>query len=81
MGVAMAGTGPLAFGVAAGEVSADRRGGAFGAMFSARTLAIAVGSSAGGVLTGWIGVRGLMALSGLLVLVALVAFRRMGRER
>ena len=52
MGVALAGTGPLAFGLAAAEVSADRRGGAFGVVFSARTFAVAVGGATGGVIGG-----------------------------
>lgn len=76
MGVAMAGTGPLAFGLAAGEISAQRRGGAFGVVFSARTLAVAVGGISGGALSAVIGVRGLMLASGLLLLSAVLAFRR-----
>ncbi len=80
MGMSMAGTGPLAFGVAAAEVSVDRRGGAFGVVFSARTLAIAVGGTVGGLLTPWIGVRGLMLVNGTLVAVAVLAYLRAERR-
>ena len=81
MGVAMAGTGPLAFGLAAAEVAAERRGGAFGVVFSARTLAVAVGGMAGGALSAVIGVRGLMVLSMLMLLASVVAFRRQAASR
>ena len=46
LGAAVAGIGPLAFGLAAGQVEAGRRGGAFGVVFSARTAAVAVGGQA-----------------------------------
>ena len=75
-GAAMAGTGPLAFGLAAAEVAVERRGGAMGIMFSARTFAVAVGGALGGVLSGWIGVRGVMAVAAGAVLLALLRFRR-----
>jgi len=75
MGVGMAGVGPLAFGLAAGEVSVDRRGGAFGLVFSARTLAVAVGGTAGGLVYPFIGVRGVMLGSALIVAVAVAFFR------
>ncbi|MCP3914881.1 MAG: multidrug efflux MFS transporter [bacterium] len=78
-GAAMAGTGPLAFGLAAAEVAVERRGGAMGIMFSARTFAVAVGGAVGGVLSSWIGVRGLMAASAAAVLGALILFRRAER--
>lgn len=74
MGVGMSGIGPLAFGLAAGEASADRRGGAFGAVFSARTLAVAVGGIAGGYAYEYVGATGLMAASGVVVLAALSLF-------
>jgi len=76
MGVAMAGTGPLAFGLAASEVSIDRRGGAFGIVFSARTLAVAIGGSCGGYLSAVVGIRGVMLFSAVLVLVATAFYRR-----
>jgi MFS family permease len=80
MGLALAGTGPLAFGVAAGGTSVDRRGGAFGVVFSARTLSIAIGGTLGGALAGWIGIRGLMLGSAALVALALLMMR-LARER
>ncbi len=76
MGAAIAGAGPLAFGLAAAEVPSERRGGAFGVVFSARTLATAVGGVSGGLLSVWIGVRGLMAVSALLLLAVMLVFRR-----
>ena len=60
MGVGMAGIGPLAFGLAAGEASADRRGGAFGGVFSARTFAAAVGGISGGVLFDLVRLEGVL---------------------
>jgi len=75
MGVAMAGTGPLAFGVAAAETTVDKRGGAFGVVFSSRTLAVAVGGMAGGALATVVGVRGLLLLSGCVVGAALLVLR------
>jgi len=78
MGVGMAGTGPLAFGLAAGEASADRRGGAFGVVFSARTLAVAIGGSVGGLLYPWLGARGVLVGSNVLLVVALWAFLHQG---
>ncbi|MEZ6015287.1 MAG: MFS transporter [Planctomycetota bacterium] len=74
MGVGMSGIGPLAFGLAAGEASADRRGGAFGAVFSARTFAVAVGGIVGGVAYEYIGVRGLFYMSTAIIGLALFGF-------
>ncbi|MEO1698194.1 MAG: MFS transporter [Planctomycetota bacterium] len=76
MGVGMAGIGPLAFGLAAGEASADRRGGAFGVVFSARTFAAAVGGMSGGVLFDLVRLEGVLLLGSLLLVFALVGFRR-----
>lgn len=76
MGIGLAGIGPLAFGLAAGQARADRRGGAFGVVFSARTFAVAVGGTAGGALYTLLEARGLMLLGALLVVAALVVFRR-----
>jgi len=76
MGAAMAGIGPLAFGLAAAAVAVDRRGGAFGVIFSARTLAVAVGGSFGGVLSAQLGTRGLFAFAAALLAAALIAFAR-----
>jgi DHA1 family multidrug resistance protein-like MFS transporter len=75
MGVAMAGIGPLAFGLAAGQASQERRGGAFGVVFSARTFAVAVGGTVGGFLNPYIGIRGVMVLSGILLVGTVVLYR------
>jgi len=75
MGVGMAGIGPLAFGLAAGEASADRRGGAFGVVFSARTFAVALGGISGGLLYDLVALEGVIAISAGLLLVTLLFFR------
>lgn len=67
IGVAAAGSGPLAFGVAAAATASDRRGGAFGVVFSARALAVAISAMAGGWLSSLVGVRGLFMLGAALV--------------
>jgi DHA1 family multidrug resistance protein-like MFS transporter len=71
LGVVAAGSGPLAFGLAAAETSADRRGGAFGVVFSARAFAVSVSAMAGGWLSAWIGIRGLFVAGGLMVFLCL----------
>ncbi|MFT7679070.1 MAG: DHA1 family multidrug resistance protein-like MFS transporter [Planctomycetota bacterium] len=76
MGAALAGVAPLAFGLAATVTVADRRGGAFGAVFSARTLAVAVGGATGGALAGVLGVRAVMAISCVPVGLALYSFAK-----
>ncbi|MEM9799686.1 MAG: MFS transporter [Planctomycetota bacterium] len=75
MGIGMAGIGPLAFGLAAGEASADRRGGAFGVVFSARTFAVATGGMIGGALYEPLGARGVMLLAAVLLVGTLAMFR------
>ncbi len=75
MGIGMAGIGPLAFGLAAGEASVGRRGGAFGVVFSARTLAVATGGMIGGALYPVLGARGVMVMSALLLIATLGTFR------
>lgn len=74
MGIAMAGSGPLAFGMAAGEIAVDKRGGAFGVVFSARTLAVALGSMTGGLLASFLGIRGLMWLTAAMIGVSALFF-------
>ncbi len=76
MGLGMAGASPLTHGLAANEAAADRRGGAFGVIFSARTLAVAVGGTCGGQLFPWIGARGVMLGAGLTLVAALWFFQR-----
>lgn len=79
MGIAMAGTGPLAFGLAAAHTGAERRGGAFGVVFSARTLAVAVGASAGGWAASSIGVEGVMVAGAIIVAGFAWNFARAGK--
>ncbi len=76
LGATSSGTGPSAFGVAAEESPVERRGGAFGAVFSARALAISLGSMSGGWLTAVLGIRGTFVLGAGLVLVALLSWGR-----
>jgi DHA1 family multidrug resistance protein-like MFS transporter len=75
LGLVVAGAGPLAFGLAAAETSADRRGGAFGVVFSARAFAVSVSAMAGGWLSGLAGIRGLFVGGGLAVLLCLWTLR------
>lgn len=75
LGLAVAGAGPLAFGLAAAETSADRRGGAFGVVFSARALAVSVSAMLGGWLSAVTGIRGLFVAGGAMVLLCLWLLR------
>lgn len=59
-GAALAGTAACSFGLAAAETPVDRRGGAFGIVFSARTLAAAIAAPLGGWLAGKMGVPGVL---------------------
>ena len=68
LGFAVAGAGPMAFGVAAAATSAERRGGAMGLVFSARALAVSLSAGIGGWLSAYVGIPGLFALGGLVVL-------------
>jgi len=70
-GVAWAGSGPSAFGVAALETSPDQRGGAMGAVFSARALAVSLSAVLGGFLAALVGLRGLFLLSAVSLALAL----------
>jgi DHA1 family multidrug resistance protein-like MFS transporter len=74
-GAAMAGSAPLAFGVAAAESSASQRGGAIGVVFAARAFAIAVASMCGGALSVLVGVRGLFLGSAALLALSLLLLR------
>ena len=79
LGAGSAGAGPTTFGVAAAETPPHRRGGAFGAVFSSRALAVALSSVLGGVLATVVGIRGLFVLNAVVVAVFVVALRRGGR--
>ena len=79
LGVGMAGASPSSYGLAGEEVSADRRGGAFGVLFGARTLAMATSAWVGGYLARFLGVDGLFGLGALVILATLaVLVRRQG---
>ncbi|MDE0904119.1 MAG: MFS transporter [Planctomycetota bacterium] len=80
LGAAVAGIGPLAFGLAAGEVEAGRRGGAFGVVFSARTAAVAVGGVIGGGVGALLGVRAAFITAGLMVALGAGLFARSSRR-
>ncbi|MCE9595206.1 MAG: MFS transporter [Planctomycetes bacterium] len=80
LGAAMAGSGPLAFGVAAAESSTHGRGGAFGVVFAARCLAVAVAAILGGLGFAALGGRGLFIVSGALVLVSVAWYAPRARS-
>ena len=71
-------TNVTAFGVAATETRHDNRGGALGAVFSARTLAVSVGSFGGGALAAELGLRTLFVAVAGAIVVLLLAVRRPG---
>ena len=75
LGLAAAGSSPLAFGVAAAGTPVERRGGAFGVVFSARALAGALSAMAGGWISASIGVRGLFCVGALVVWSQLWRYR------
>jgi MFS transporter, DHA1 family, multidrug resistance protein len=81
LGAALAGSGPLAFGVAAAETPDERRGGAFGVVFSARALAISASAMLGGWLSGLLGMRGLFLGGGAAILLSLWWIAGLSRER
>ncbi len=75
IGATSAGSNAAAFGVAAVETRPENRGSAFGAVFSARALAVSLGAMVGGTLAAWIGIRGLFWVAGGTVGVALLIGR------
>jgi DHA1 family multidrug resistance protein-like MFS transporter len=76
LGGPVAGISPLAFGLAATEIAVERRGGAIGAVFSARTLALSTSAMAGGYLSRFVGIRGLFLCGAALVALSLINLRR-----
>ena len=76
LGLAASGSGPLAFGVAAAETAADRRGGAMGVVFSARAFAVSISAALGGLCAGHFGIRATFVLGGAVVLLAVLLLRR-----
>ncbi len=79
-GLTATGTTAASSGVAATETAPERRGGAFGAMFSARALALSLGSLCGGALASAVGVRRLFAAASVTIAVAILALRLRGRR-
>jgi len=75
LGFGLAGASPSSYGLAGEAVPEGRRGGAFGVLFGARTLALATSAWAGGYLERFLGLRGLFIAGGVAVLVALVVLR------
>lgn len=75
-GVAIAGSGPLAFGVAAQESTLAQRGGAMGLVFAARCWSVALSSMAGGAVAALVGVRGVFLLNALVLAGYLLLLRR-----
>lgn len=75
MGFGMAGVSPSSYGLAGEAVPEDRRGGAFGILFGARTLAMATSAWVGGYLEPFFGLRGLYIAGGSAVLIGLLFLR------
>jgi len=81
IGLTVPGANVCAFGVAAMESADENRGGAFAAIFSARALAVSLGSMCGGALSSLFGIRGLFLAAGTGVLfVVAVLWRRDARR-
>jgi MFS family permease len=80
-GAAIAGSGPLAFGVAAQESSLAQRGGAMGLVFGARCWSVALSSMLGGAAASVVGVRGVFLANALILGGYLWVLRRGARVR
>lgn len=82
LGAFATGLGPAAFGLAAEVTERGEQGAANGAVFSARALAIAIGSMLGGALVTLLGLRGVYYAAGVLLLIAaLVAAPKLRRKQ
>ncbi len=79
-GAALAGSAACSFGLAAAETHVERRGGAFGVVFSARTLAAAVAAPLGGLLSRWVGIPGLFLACALALMLAARSLRSRQRR-
>lgn len=75
LGFGASGANASAFATAAVETRAERRGSAIGSMFSARALAISLGSMSGGALASLFGINALFWGGGLALSFALIATR------
>lgn len=80
-GLASPGASASAFGLAATTTGREQRGAAMGAVFSARSLALAAGSFLGGSLTGLVDIRTTFALAGATIALALLVGRARADER
>lgn len=80
-GAVMAGSSPLSFGLAAREVTVDRRGSAFGVVFGVRTMAIALSAMTGGWMSRFIGIRGLFVVGGVAVVATAWWMRNAAQRR
>jgi MFS family permease len=76
LGASMAGAVPAGFGLAAASIPIERRGGAFGALFSAHTLAMSVSALIGGWACRYVGIQGLFLIGAALVVLPLAGLRR-----
>jgi DHA1 family multidrug resistance protein-like MFS transporter len=81
LGCASAGPNAAAYGIAATRTGTERRGSAFGLVFSARALAVASGAVGGGALASWIGIRALFALVAATLLGAILWLRPVHESR
>ena len=75
LGFGMAGASPSSYGLAGDAVDEGRRGGAFGVLFGARTLAMATSAWVGGYLERHLGLPGLFLAGAAAVLCALLVLR------
>ncbi|MEW6071940.1 MAG: MFS transporter [Planctomycetota bacterium] len=75
IGVTAGGANACSFGLAATSTSAERRGSGFGAVFSARALALSLGAMSGGALSSLLGIPGLFLAAGVVVLGAILGLR------
>jgi DHA1 family multidrug resistance protein-like MFS transporter len=70
LGAFATGLGPAAFGLAAEVTDREELGAANGAVFSARAMAMALGSMLGGALVNFLGLRGVYYAAGALLLLS-----------
>ena len=71
IGISVGGTNATAFGLAATQTEPAERGAAFGAVFSARAMAMSLGAISGGALSSLLGIPGLFLLAGGIVLAVI----------
>jgi DHA1 family multidrug resistance protein-like MFS transporter len=76
LGATTPGANVASFGIAALGTENERRGGAMGAIFSARAFAVSIGAALGGFLSSLVGIRGLFLVTSACSLLLLFGFRR-----